>query len=167
MVAVSWRRLDRLLWPKLTARIPEQMVGLIATMEDQHAEVEQRVSAVRAALDGWRGTGAAARPRLFAELRQLHQVVAGHLHSEEQLVLPLAALHLTEAEWHEVGESGAASIPRSRLPFVFGVFMYEGDPGVLTSMLAAAPAPVRVLVPIVAPRIYARYCRRLHGTATP
>lgn len=154
---------DRLLWPKLTARVPEEQFGLVATMENQHAMVEECATEVRTALDGWRGTG----QELSAALRRLHGVVAEHLRTEEEQALPLAALHLTRAEWREIGESGAASTPKSRLPLVLGMFMYEGDPEVLASMLATAPAPVRVLVPLVAPRVYARYCRRLHGTATP
>lgn len=158
---------DRLLWPKLTARIPQQLAGLIATMEDQHTQVEQRIGAVRDALAEWRGDDATAGDTLSAALRRLHEVVAEHLDAEEQQVLPLAALHLTAAEWREIGESGVESIPLSRRPLVFGMLMYEGDPAVLKSMLAVAPAVPRRLVPLIGPRIYARHCRRVHGTATP
>jgi hypothetical protein len=34
-------------------------------------------------------------------------------------------------------------------------------------MLAAAPAVPRVLVPLIAPRLYARHAARVHGTARP
>ncbi|MGW5555693.1 hypothetical protein ACWER9_00525 [Micromonospora sp. NPDC003944] len=34
-------------------------------------------------------------------------------------------------------------------------------------MLAHAPLPARLLMPIVAPRLFARHAGRVHGTATP
>ena len=50
---------------------------------------------------------------------------------------------------------------------IFGMFAYEGDPEVLTTMLHSAPPPARVIVPLLAPRIYARYAKRIHGTPRP
>jgi hypothetical protein len=50
---------------------------------------------------------------------------------------------------------------------VFGMFSYEGDPEVLATMLDSAPAPVRVVVPRIAPRIYARHAARVYGTPRP
>ena len=47
------------------------------------------------------------------------------------------------------------------------MFAYEGDPQVLAGMLQAAPALPRLLVPLVAPRIYARRASRVHGTSRP
>lgn len=158
---------DRLLWPKLTARIPQQHSGLIATMEHQHAQIEQTIEAVRRALDAWHNGDDTERGRLSESLHDLHGMVAEHLHAEEQQVLPLAALHLTQTEWRQIGESAVESIPKSQHALVFGMLMYEGDPAVLTSMLAAAPALARMLVPLVAPKIYAHYCQRVHCTTKP
>ena len=47
------------------------------------------------------------------------------------------------------------------------MFMYDGDPDVIRHMLSSAPPLVRALLPRIAPRAYARYCRRVHGTRNP
>jgi hypothetical protein len=49
----------------------------------------------------------------------------------------------------------------------FGMVMYEADPEVIRDILADAPLPVRLLVPRVAPRAFAKQSRRVHGTAAP
>jgi hypothetical protein len=60
-----------------------------------------------------------------------------------------------------------AEQPRDKLPLLFGMFMSERDPEVISSMLAHAPLLLRLLMPVLGPRAYARYARRLHRTATP
>jgi hypothetical protein len=45
--------------------------------------------------------------------------------------------------------------------------MYGADPAVFRGMLSHAPLVPRLLMPRLAPRVYAQYVRRLHGTATP
>jgi hypothetical protein len=42
-----------------------------------------------------------------------------------------------------------------------------GDPAVLAGMLRAAPALPRLLVPLIAGRVYARRAARVHGTPRP
>ena len=59
---------------------------------------------------------------------ELRNVAAGallaeHLDTEERDLLPLAAAHLTPAQWAAVGAAGAASVPRSKLLLVFGMFL--------------------------------------------
>jgi hemerythrin-like domain-containing protein len=157
---------DRLLWPTLRARVPDALAGVIARMEGQHADVDELNQAVRRALGLWRSDPGSGT-ELAALLRRLHAVVEEHLNAEEQEVLPLAALHLTDAEWREIGEAGVASIAKAKLPMVFGMLMYEGDPAVLRTMLASAPAVPRTVVPRIAPWVYARYARRIHGTSRP
>jgi hypothetical protein len=45
--------------------------------------------------------------------------------------------------------------------------MYEGDPQVIALMLSHAPLLPRLVLPALARSAYARYARRVHGTATP
>ncbi|MDQ6650615.1 MAG: hypothetical protein M3Z02_10970 [Actinomycetota bacterium] len=45
--------------------------------------------------------------------------------------------------------------------------MSEGDPQVLTSMLATAPPLPRKVMPFLAPRVYRRYAHTVHGAPTP
>jgi hemerythrin-like domain-containing protein len=157
---------DELLLPLLRARVPKPSLAAVGTGEEQHARIERHLAEARRGLGQWERDNAHAAA-LAAELTALHAAVEPHLRSEERDVLPLAAAYLRAAEWEAIGAAGAASVPKSALMMVFGMFMYEGDPEVLRAMLAPAPPPVRVLVPLGAPRVYARRCRRIHGTAQP
>ena len=47
------------------------------------------------------------------------------------------------------------------------MFLYEGDPTVIASMMAGAPLLVRKVVSILGRRAYAAHARALYGTATP
>jgi hypothetical protein len=82
-------------------------------------------------------------------------------------VLPLVARCITPAEWLALGEAGRSGVPRAQMALVFGMLQYEGDPGVIATMLAPAPLPVRVLVPRLGRRAYRRHALAVHGTATP
>ena len=159
---------DTLLWPPLRAVLPPAGVALLDEADGQHQALD---AALERVADRRRRWVAAARPDdrddLCTALRDLHALLAEHLDTEERDLLPLAAAHLTPAQWAAVGAAGAASVPRSKLLLVFGMFWYEGDPAVLAAMLADAPPPVRSVVPRVAPRSYARYARRVYGAATP
>jgi hemerythrin-like domain-containing protein len=161
---------DKLLLPLLRDRVPAGSAAAVDTGEEQHARIETAIAGTRAGIDRWagdRGGTPALAEELAAELTALHAVVELHLRAEERDILPLAATYLSTAEWAAIGEAGAAATPKRALPAVFGMFMYEGDPSVLRSMLAPAPAPARVLVPLIAPRAYARLSRRVHGTPRP
>lgn len=158
---------DRLLLPLLRARVPREALAAVDAGEEQHARIEALVAGVRAALGPWARGGRAAPHGLVADLTALHTALAAHLRAEEENVLPLAARHLDAAEWQAIGEAGFTAIPKPALPLVFGMLMYEGDPEVLTSMLAHAPAVPRVLLPRIAPVVHARRCRLVHGTPRP
>jgi len=107
------------------------------------------------------------RDALASALQELCTLLAEHFDAEERTLLPLAAAHLSEAEWKAIGDHGAAALPKSATLLVFGMFAYEGDPGVLRAMLGSAPAPVRLIVGRLSPRAYARHAARVHGTPRP
>ncbi|NMO89964.1 hemerythrin domain-containing protein [Actinomycetospora sp. TBRC 11914] len=159
---------DALLWPLLRERVPARALTLLAEAEAQHAGLDEALGRVGATRRRWVDRpDAGHRDELAGTLRELHRQLAEHLDTEERTLLPLAAAHLTEPEWRAVGEHGAGAVPKSALPLVFGMFAYEGDPDVLASMLASAPALPRAVVPRIAPRVYARHAARVHGTPRP
>jgi hypothetical protein len=90
-----------------------------------------------------------------------------HIELEERALLPWAAALLTQGEWHRIGQAAVAATPKAELVLSFGMFAYEGEPAVVKSMLAAAPALPRFVLPRVAPRAYARRARRIYGSPTP
>ncbi len=159
---------DRLLWPVLRERLPDEVAPVVELMTSQHEQVHQASGAVSAALTQWRGQPSpAARDELADRLAELHGVLEQHLDAEEREILPLAAASLTRPEWAAIGAAGAAAVPKPKLLMVFGMFGYEGDPEVVGNMVQEAPPPVRPVVRMLAPRAYARYARSVHGTPTP
>jgi hemerythrin-like domain-containing protein len=159
---------DELLWPVLRPRLPPQAVAYLDEAAAQHAGLDHALDSTCTARRNWvERVDAGTRDVLVEALRCLHRLLAEHIDAEERTLLPLAAAHLTEPEWRAVGEAGAAALARRQLPLVFGMFAYEGDPDVLAGMLATAPALPRLVVPRVAPRVYARRAVQVYGTPRP
>lgn len=159
---------DALLWPVLEPRLPVSARAALAAAEAQHAGLDDALEGVSRARTAWiTDPDGAPRDQLVAALTSLYDLLAEHLDCEERELLPLAAAFLTQAEWAAVGAAGAASVPKSQLPLVMGMFAYEGDPAVLADMLRDAPAPVRRLIPAIGARVYARRAARVYATSRP
>jgi hemerythrin-like domain-containing protein len=159
---------DRLLWPLLQPRVDAELVPIVERMESQHDGIAQAQAAVTGALAHWRlAAGADEREALATAWEVMFERIREHLAAEEAHILPLAAAHVTPAEWQQLGEAGIGGLPRRQLPLVFGMVMYRADPEVIRGMLSHAPVLPRLLMPLLGPRTYARYARRLHGTTTP
>jgi hypothetical protein len=159
---------DRLLWPVLQPRVPADVVATVERMERQHDGIAEAQATVTTAVAAWRtGAGQDERETLATAWEDLVARITEHLAAEEAHILPLAAAHMTSAEWQRLGEEGIGGLPRTQLPLVFGMVMYRADPEVIRGMLSHAPLLPRLLMPHLAPRVYARYARRLHGTTTP
>jgi hypothetical protein len=159
---------DKLLWPRLRDRVPAEMAPTVELMEQQHEGIHAGMEQVDAALARWREDAAEVdRDRLAEALEALHARLTEHLAAEEQHLLPLAGANLTPAEWAQLGEEGMAGLPKDRLPRVFGSIMYDADPATIKGMLAHAPLLPRLMLPLLAPRAYARYARRVYGGTLP
>ncbi|MFJ2297133.1 hemerythrin domain-containing protein [Streptomyces sp. NPDC087894] len=157
---------DLVLWPLLVERGGEEAGAIVPTMEEQHHAIEQAHAAVMALLPGWRAE-ATGGEKLAEALDRLLAVLLEHMAMEEKEVLPLAAKYVTAAEWDRMGQHGLANSPKKTLPLTFGMVMYEGDPEVVRAVLTHAPLPARLLMPRLAPRLYASHAKRVHGTPTP
>ncbi|MFG1866555.1 hemerythrin domain-containing protein [Micromonospora arborensis] len=157
---------DLLLWPRLVERAGAEAAAIVPTMEAQHHAIEEAHAAVVALLPQWRRTGHGGE-QVADAVEQLRTALIEHMAMEETHILPLAQRYVTAAEWMELGEHGMAKTPKKQAPLVFGLAMYEGDPEVIKAVLAHAPLPARLLMPIIGPRIFAAHAKRVHGTATP
>lgn len=155
---------DAVLWPPLLERAAPE-AALVHRMEAQHAEVHARIDALRTALARWE---VEARPAVTEEVaactEALDAVLLEHLDQEEREILPLAARHLSEAEWEAVGQHGMAHMQRSQLPIMFGMVLEECDDEERARMLGVLPAPVRLLARTVFARRYRRYVSRVRGS---
>jgi hemerythrin-like domain-containing protein len=155
---------DELLWPKLLERAAPD-AATIARMEAQHVQVDHHLARLGPALSRWE---VEARPAVGEEVASVldaaRTVLLEHLDEEEREVLPLAARHLTQAEWSQLGEHGMAAIRLRELPLLFGAVLEDATPQERAAMVRVLPLPVRLLLrPVLLPH-YRRYVRRLRTT---
>lgn len=159
---------DRLLWPKLLNRASDQLAAVVMLAQTQHEQIHDLIASAEALGLRWKRRAAAAeRDGLANVLDQLYVLLEEHLDAEEQHILPLAARWLSPPEWHRLGEEAMSELPRKKLALIFGMLMYQGNPEVISTILAHAPLLPRLLMPVLGPRTYARYARRVHGTTKP
>jgi hemerythrin-like domain-containing protein len=152
---------DVYLWPLLLARAPREIDPVVHLMEGHHQGIDNILAEVDGALSTW--TDGAAHEHgeaLAGALERLTAVLFEHMGLEERLMLPLAGRHIFAAEWEKGVAASAAAIPREIGPVLAGMLMYEGGPDVL-------PPAMRAVLAEGAPRAYAAYAQKVHGTATP
>ena len=157
---------DVVLWPRLAERAGAEATAIVPTMGAQHSVIEQANNRAATLLSSWRSSaqGGDSLAELFEHLLG---VLTQHTALEEEKILPLAKKYLTATERNELGSHGMKQFPKRYLPLTFGMMMYEGEPAAIKMILAAARLPPRLLMPIVAPRVFAAHARRVHGTASP
>ena len=152
---------DAMLWPVLLERATPS-ADVVHRMEADHERVHQRLEVLRAALGRWETE---ARPAVTEEvaagIESLAAVVLPHLADEEREILPLAARHITQTEWDELGEHGVSRTTFSQLPILFGAVAEEATPEEMVQILGTVPPPVRFLLRTVFARQYRRYISRV------
>jgi hemerythrin-like domain-containing protein len=159
---------DEHIWPRLLERCPEEIAPIVHTMEDHHERIANVLTELTAALAAWRGTADAERGEtLAAVLDRLVSALFEHLEAEEERVLPLIEEHITAVEWDGMVAEGAAELPQDKLPLLFGMNMYEGDPRAVRDALDNIPPEVRPIITEMAPKAFAAYAEQLYGTPTP
>ncbi|MFY9862997.1 MAG: hemerythrin domain-containing protein, partial [Trebonia sp.] len=118
---------DALLFPKLIERVPEQ-AAVTEQVEHQHQVIATAMGAALAACATWRQQPSAETGEALATaLDHLNTVVQPHLDDEEQKVVPLAAVTLTQQEWDALGKRGMNSIPRNKRGIAAGMMLETLD----------------------------------------
>jgi hemerythrin-like domain-containing protein len=152
---------DELLYPRLIERVPEQ-APMTEHVEHEHLLIKTALDAASAACAAWRGRPSAETGEaLAAALDHLNTAVQPHLDDEEQKVVPLAAVTFTQQEWDEMGERGAAWIPRNKRGIAFGMILEPLSQADRAFMMRSLPAPVRLLYPILIDRPWKKYAATL------
>ena len=152
---------DEGLWPRLLQRAPREIDPVVQLLAGQHDNLDVLLDDVDVRLDRWAdGADSADGEALAAVLRQVAVALYEHMGLEEKLALPLVERHVFATEWEAMIAAGAAGLPPEIGPVLVGMLMYEGG-------LDAAPPQLRDVLAEVAPKAYAGYCERLHGTPTP
>jgi hemerythrin-like domain-containing protein len=152
---------DELLYPRLIERAPEQ-APMTEHVEHEHLLIKTALDAASAACAAWRGRPSAETGEaLAAALDHLNTAVQPHLDDEEQKVVPLAAVTFTQQEWDEMGERGAAWIPRNKRGIAFGMILEPLSQADRAFMMRSLPAPIRLLYPILIDRPWKKYAATL------
>src|SRR4029077_4711564 len=116
----------------------------------------------------WRvDASAASGHRLFDALIRTLTSLRQHLDDEERHVVPLLETHISAAAWEDLVQEGSADTDQAQLPLMFGMLMYEGDPGIIERALAAMRADARRFIAAVPARRFAEHSRAVHGPPTP
>jgi hemerythrin-like domain-containing protein len=152
---------DELLYPKLIERVPEQ-APMTEQIEHEHQVVATALDAASAACVAWRQRPSAETGEaLAAALDHLNEVVQPHLDDEEQKVVPLAAVTLTQQEWDAMGKRGMNSVPRNKRAIAAGMMLEPLDADDRAYMMKHVPAPLRMLFPLVVERPWKKYASTL------
>jgi len=152
---------DELLYPKLIERVPEQ-AAMTEQVDHEHQLIKTALDETSAACATWRGQPSAETGEaLAASLGHLNAVVQPHHDDEEQKVVPLAAVTLTQDEWDAMGKHAVASIPRNKRGIAFGMLLDPLDQADRAYMMRVLPAPVRMLYPVLIERPWKKYAATL------
>jgi hemerythrin-like domain-containing protein len=152
---------DELLYPKLIERVPEQ-APMTEQVDHEHQTIKTELDAASAACAAWRQRPSAETGEaLAAALDRLNAVVQPHLDDEEQKIVPLAAVTLTQQEWDTLGKHGVAEMPRSKRPIVFGMILEPLGEADRVYMKRILPRPVRMLYPFLIDRPWKKYAATL------
>jgi hemerythrin-like domain-containing protein len=152
---------DALLYPKLIERVPEQ-AAMTEQVEHEHRLITTALDAASAACATWRQRPSAETGEaLAAALDRLNAVVQPHLDDEEQKVVPLAAVTLTQQEWDAMGKRGMNSVPRNKRALAAGMMLEPLDAADRAYMMKHVPAPLRILFPFMIERPWKKYASTL------
>jgi len=152
---------DELLYPKLIERAPEQ-APVTEQVEHEHQVIATALDAAQAACAAWRERPSAETGEaLAAALDHLNEVVQPHLDDEEQKVVPLAAVTLTQREWDDIGKRGMNSVPRNKRAVAAGMMLETLDADDRAYMMKHVPAPMRLLFPLLVDRPWKKYAATL------
>jgi len=152
---------DELLYPKLLERVPEQ-AAMTEQVDHEHLLIKTALDEASAACATWRQRPSAETGEaLAAALDHLNEVVRPHLDDEEQKVVPLAAVTLTQQEWAALGKHSVAQIPRNKRGVAFGMILEPLGETDRALMMRVLPAPVRMLYPVLIERPWKKYAATL------
>src|SRR3954453_19316583 len=140
---------DLLLYPLLLERVPAQ-AAMTEEVAHEHQVVESSLDSAVAACAVWRQHPTWETVRvLAASLDHLNEELQPHLDDEEQHVVPLAAVTLTQEEWDAVGEHSSSDIPSARRAMAFGMILEPLNEDDRSFMKRNLPGPVRLLYPLM------------------
>jgi hemerythrin-like domain-containing protein len=154
---------DELLFPLLRKRATLDP-DLMDRMDAQHAQVDDTVTAVNTELSAWTATAdAATGEKMAARIEATMPTLIDHLAEEEQRVLPIVPVTLTQSEWDALGRHGMGAIPLTRRLVILGHITEEADDAERRRFMRVIPAPARLAYKLIGHRQFARETTALRG----
>jgi hemerythrin-like domain-containing protein len=154
---------DELLYPKLIERLPDK-ASATEQIKDEHQEIQTQVEAVSEATKMWRENPSKdSNESLASALDKLNATMQIHLDNEEQKVVPLAAVALTQKEWDELGKHAVAQMAPKQRAIAFGLLLDPLNEADRAHMKKHLPAPVRLLFPLLIQRPWTKYSTTLRS----
>ncbi|MBU3067014.1 hemerythrin domain-containing protein [Nocardia sp. NEAU-G5] len=154
---------DELLFPLLRKRTPLDP-DLMDRMDAQHAQVDDTVTAVNAELPVWTATAdPATGEQMAARIEATMPTLIDHLAEEEQKLLPVVSVTLTQSEWDALGKHGMSAIPLTRRLVILGHITEEADDAERQRFMQVIPAPARLAYKLIGHRQFTRETTALRG----
>jgi hemerythrin-like domain-containing protein len=154
---------DELLFPLLRKRTTLDP-DLMDRMDAQHAQVDDTVTAVNAELPVWTTSAdAAAGERMAARIEAMMPTLIDHLAEEEQKLLPVVSVTLTQSEWDALGKHGMSAIPLTRRLVILGHITEEADDAERQRFMQVIPAPARLAYKLIGHHQFTRETTALRG----
>ena len=154
---------DELLFPKLRERAsldPE----LMDRMDAQHALVDHAVTSVGAELPAWTASAdPAAGERMAKLVEDAMPSLIEHLTEEEEKILPIVSVTVTQQEWNALGKHGMTAIPIPRRLVMLGHITEETDAAERKTFMQVIPAPVRLIYKLIGQRQFRRDTAVIRG----
>ncbi len=154
---------DELLFPLLRERAALD-AKLMDRMDAQHAQVNDAVAAIGAELPAWAASAdVAVGERIAARIDATMPTLIDHLAEEEQKLLPVVSVTLTQPEWDALGKHGMSAIPVTRRLVILGYITEETDDAERRRFMKVVPAPARLAYKLIGHRQFTRETTAIRG----
>lgn len=154
---------DEMLFPILRERA-ELDPALMDRMDAQHAQVDHAVTVVSAELPAWTASAdPTAGERMASQLEAAMPSLIEHLAEEEEKILPIVSVTVTQKEWNALGKHGMSAIPITRRLVMLGHITEETDDTERRTFMQVIPAPVRLIYKLIGQRQFVRDTAVIRG----
>jgi hypothetical protein len=89
--------------------------------------------------------------------------LTGHLAEEEQKLLPIVSVTLTQGEWDALAKHSMTAIPVTRRLVILGHITEEADDAERHRFMQAVPAPARLAYKLIGHRQFTRETTAIRG----
>jgi iron-sulfur cluster repair protein YtfE (RIC family) len=148
---------DTLLWDTLQERTPSCALH-VGLMRAQHDEMARLLRVLDTDVAAWTVRGGADDGAVHAALVKILTVMEVHLGAEEDLILPVAQLAMSQREWDLLGKTSQKHTARDVM-FVQLGYLIESLPAQSRAAWVRAnlPGPLRAVWALIGTRQYTRY----------